>query len=212
MGHRHRQDQSNEAARRKRENQKIKRAAQQIESQTPTKGKEPAAPKLSRKLLVSLRKRFLPLFLGAMTIIGGASVLYGLRPKIQIAQYGSLDSSDPFEAQFTVTNSGIFDIKDVDTVCVINHVQTANYTDISGLGARDANTGHFAVIAAQDVATIPCSFKNAFHFPGVTHADITINVYALPLWWRRLRRHARFVAHWGKNGTVLWTQEPVRHT
>jgi hypothetical protein len=59
--------------------------------------------------------------LAAMTIIGGASVLYEFRPKIRVAEGHSFDERDAYATQFLITNeSSLFDLRDVEATCGLN--------------------------------------------------------------------------------------------
>ena len=111
-----------------------------------------------------------------MTTIGGAYVLYDLRPKIRIAEAGSLDNQDPFESQFTIINEGAFGLRDATAACRLSDVSTRSrlrFEDVTTASSSDV----IGLLPAGESATVPCPFSKYIGLPQpVAEADVEIEI------------------------------------
>ena len=67
-----------------------------------------------------------------MTVLGGAYVLYDLRPKISVAEDRSIDESDPLESRFTLTNHSFFSLHYVQVGCHVYDLVTSHNVHMYG--------------------------------------------------------------------------------
>lgn len=200
------------AAHRTRARAEIKRAERKTETQQLLVHTKPPMRPTRQGML---RARYFRWFLAVMTTVGGLYVVYDVvHPKIHISCSGSLDAKDPFEAVFSITNSSLLTISDVEVRCSINDVRTSTYVEIKGIDVQNIRTDRFDKISPDETATVPCSYKGRIEGTAqsslVDYADITLNMeYSFPLWVTRLKRNARFIGRWGKDAMFHWVQEPT---
>jgi hypothetical protein len=194
-----------EAARREREARRIKRVQPRTELLEPKLDTETTKPTLLPQILPGLRKRFFPGFLALMTTLGGAYVLYDLRPKVQISKAESLDDSNAFETQFTITNSSaLFGLNNVEAYCQINKVIAGVTFGLDRVLVQDRAVVKLKLAPTESV-TVPCSLNRVVNTEPVTYADVFIMAaYDYPLWWRRLASGTRFITKAKANGQLLW--------
>lgn len=191
---------------------------------------EPPEPKLKAKEQqqraqpIPFRTRALKfcisILVGLATLIGGAWVLYDLRPKISIAEDRSIANGDPLESRFTLTNDSFFAIRSVSVGCHAYSLVTSHNIRIFGGILFTDNPNTFEDIAAGQPVTFHC-YLNGFAHPATggtlgqdtTHADIGVSVKFSYISWipwsKPIEKTFRFVTE-GSLGHLHWYPQPAK--
>jgi hypothetical protein len=139
------------------------------------------------------------------------------RSNVSFTPRARLVPNDPFSTLFTVTNEGVFDIKDLRFACHMNYVEIQNYRfAIKNLdGAIDP--GGEPEIAAHKSQDVTCLFGTMGRetrtdpngpLPHYGVADITLCASFRPFFWTRRKQMERFIGRTDGHGNIVeWSHQ-----
>ena len=166
MGRRERREQQ-------RQLQRLRREQQRIAAATPR-------PRWWRKLFSGTN-----VVVGAvitfLTLLGGWFLFH---PYVSLHPDQRLNPSDPFSTEFTITNEGNFNIRDLTSTCIFGNVETTHNVGMYGLARPSLKS--IPRIEPKLSSTIEClSFIGGIGAGAgnVRTADIALRVEYRQNWW-----------------------------
>jgi hypothetical protein len=169
---------------------------------------EPPPPKPGVRVfdrVFSGTKLLASLVLGAATILGAWA---SLRPHVSLEQSTLLDPSDPFSAQFTLTNeSYVLGVRDVTSNCYVLSVITSNNVGIEAWGRNLPRT--IPLLSPRGTTTVDCPPLIGGLGAGagtVKKAKIVMTIsYRQDWWWNRTSEQYPFLGLLDSQNVLRWT-------
>jgi hypothetical protein len=126
-----------------------------------------------------------------------------LVPQVTISATDPLDKS-ALSAPFNVTNSSLFTIYDIKTLCNVEDLNSQGgpmgYVRFAGISVSPRSEA-FTELAPGEVASIRCSDPTG----GEEWAIVSVSVNFRPSWaWWKKTKFARFETRFASDGKVRW--------
>lgn len=151
--------------------------------------------------------RLVKLPLEILTIVATITSILALIPRLSIHTSGTIRQRDPMGTVFTIYNDGLLPIHDVDAICGIDSVLTAQGGGVSNIGLKMPES-HANVLSPSNGMSLPCAHAMNMG-ENAASAKIAIIVTYRPDWvpWHR---RSTFPMQAGKadDGTWVWKALP----
>jgi hypothetical protein len=163
---------------------------------------------------IRAHKTLLAWLLGVATILGGIAVVL---PRPAVIQSDPVDSSNPFSASFTITNSNIVPLRNVTAFLAIGEITFENGPVPTITGDEDFGSELFrpewknhSLDMDERFTITPADIFKCCDSNKVSSADIAISVMYQPwfLPWKREKKF-RFVTKKQTNGLLYWYAAPL---
>ena len=213
-----------ETRRRKTERRKAANAAITLFSnarQTNTQTQESTVPTIQQP---KIRRHVWPAtsflwqsFLIILTLIGGLSGAYSLRPQITVTASESLNKNAPLEPLITISNTGILEVYNLVFACrsleqwVADKELVGPHLAIENHQTKEPgdNIQPEKILHPQSSIARTCTGTNGFAGSHVVSVARTLQIDYSPSFWPwRVSKSARFKSRIDPSGKVQWISDP----
>jgi hypothetical protein len=152
-----------------------------------------------------------------LTLIGGLSGAYSLRPQITVAASESLNKNAPLEPLIIISNTGVLEIYNLVFTC---HSLEKGVTEREITGPQLAIENHQTkepgdniqpekILRPQSSIARTCTGTNGFEGSHVLSVARTLQIDYSPSFWPwRVSKFTRFKSRTDPSGKVQWIPDP----